>query len=77
MKLNNQAKKDLRKLGWHYSNKKSMNNYFVFTRQDEELAIYTDKMKVKHDNYDEDSLNTITYETLKIVIKIMEGYYER
>jgi hypothetical protein len=64
--------KELEQLGWVYNEDYSMIDYYVFERTDEILAIDNDKMKITYDNFDEDALNSITYETLKIVMKFFK-----
>jgi len=64
--------KELNALGWRHNKKRDMNNYYVFTRGTEELEIDTDKMKIHHYDSDEDGLNTLTYETLRVVVQILE-----
>ena len=69
--MNKEYKKELNELGWRYSNKLSMNDYYVFIRgKYEKLAIDVDKFKMIYDDTEEDTLGAITYETLKVVIKI-------
>ena len=64
--------KELEQLGWIYNEDYSMVNYYVFEREKEILAIDNDKMKIIYDNFDEDALKSITYETLKVVMKIFK-----
>ena len=63
---------DLKLLGWNYKEKLSMEDYYIFVRNEERLCIDTDKMKITYYNLDEDDLPQLSYETLKVVVKIFE-----
>ena len=63
---------ELKTLGWNYSKNLSMDDYYVFVRDEEKLCIDTDKMKITYYNLDEDSLPQLSYDTLKVVVKIFE-----
>lgn len=73
--MNNKLKKQLNELGWRYSNVSSMEHYYVFKRGYERLIIDCSKGKIEHfafeneDNY----YYELSYDTLNIVVKILEG----
>lgn len=61
--MKNEYKKELEKLGWTLWDYASMNDYYVFVRQDERLCIDTDKAKIEHYMFDIDALPELSYET--------------
>ena len=63
---------ELKALGWNYSKKLSMDDYYVFVRSEEKLCIDTDKMKITYYNLNKDNLPQLSYDTLKVVVKIFE-----
>ena len=66
-------RKKLEELGWKFNAIDSMKDYYVFNRRDEKLHIDTDKLKITHYNFDEDSLPELSYETLKIIVEIFKN----
>lgn len=66
-------KKELEDLGWKFNATDSMKDYYIFDRRDEKLYIDTDKLKITHYNFDEDSLPELSYETLKIIVEIFKN----
>ena len=66
-------RKELEELGWKFDTIYSMKDYYVFDRESERLYIDTDKEKIIHYNFDEDSLPELSYETLKIIVEIFKN----
>ena len=59
-------RKELEELGWKFNTIDSMKDYYVFDRRDERLNIDTGKLKITHYNFE------LSYETLKVVMKILK-----
>lgn len=66
-------RKELEELGWKFDTIYFMKDYYVFDRESERLYIDTDKEKIIHYNFDEDSLPELSYETLKIIVEIFKN----
>lgn len=66
-------RKELEKLGWKFNATDSMNDYYVFDRQQERICIDTDKAKIVHYMFDIDAQPELTYETLKIIVEIFKN----
>ena len=70
--LINKYEREFEDLGWKLNDFATMNNYYVFERQQEKLCINMDKMKIEHYMFDIDSLPELSYETLELVMEVFE-----
>lgn len=70
--MKSEYKKELEELGWKFYDYASMNDYYVFERQQERICIDTDKAKIEHYMFDINALPELSYETLKVVMKIFK-----
>lgn len=70
--LINKYEREFEDLGWKLNDFATMNDYYVFERQQEKLCIDMDKMKIEHYMFDIDSLPELSYETLELVMEVFE-----
>ena len=70
--LINKYEREFEDLGWKLNAFATMNDYYVFERQQEKLCIDMDKMKIEHYMFDVDSLPELSYETLELVMEVFE-----
>ena len=64
----------MEELGWSLDLHLSDEHELFFKRKGEELTIDLDKLKISLINYNDDELNQLSYETLKIIMEVLKEY---